>query len=79
MDTTKHISNEHPETNRCRNAAIKQDIETLCRKYAIDASDLKEIIEEVYLRPREEMLREKAEELRRFVREKLREDAGRDS
>lgn len=28
------ISNEHREMNRCRNAAIKQDIETLCRKYA---------------------------------------------
>ena len=41
--------------------------------------DLKEIIEEAYLRPREKMLLEKAEELRRFVREKLREDAGRDS
>ena len=62
-----------------QSAILVMYVEGLCRKYAIDASDLKEIIEEAYLRPREEMLREKAEELRRFVREKLREDAGRDS
>lgn len=65
--------------NYGHNVAIQQDIETLCQKYAIDVSDLKQIIVEVYPRTREELLREKAGELRRSVGERLREDSGRDS